>query len=118
MSKPERRALEEVLHHKNAATIYRAVQRYNLVVNKAQITDSLLSTASARTVASETDHGYLVEACAGRLSCQRRHESGAHNPMKGDTCIACLILWLVTFFNLDGAGSLVADFMIRIFFSI
>ena len=37
----QRRALKEVVNRKNAATIYQAMQRYNLVVNKAQITDSL-----------------------------------------------------------------------------
>ena len=34
-SAEQRRALEEVLYRKRAATIYQAVQRYNLVVNKA-----------------------------------------------------------------------------------
>ena len=47
----QRRALEEVLYRKNVATIQ--AQRHNLVVDKAQITDSLEVVPASRAVACE-----------------------------------------------------------------
>ena len=45
----QRRTLEQVWYRKNPATICQAVQRYNLVVNRAQITDSLEVFAASRS---------------------------------------------------------------------
>ena len=93
-SAEQRRALEEVLYRKNAATICQAVQRYDLVVNKAQTTDRWeVFPASRPAIAceisagfrqqphgrlqSETDPGCPVGACAG-ANVKDSHDSVEH----------------------------------------